>query len=501
MLHTKAAGRTSSIVVGSPSLGTTPRNIDLARGSIASSLAICKVSISVVVDDVAALVDFQYGLELDVDEDVHGVQQRVAEMQFYAQVALLYQMEAGAVAQVGGQVETEEGVAVSVVAAIQSVPLVLPHLAGRGEQTHVAPDEEVVCEIGLERFGGYLSSVHVHRVEVDGVVLGVKRILVLRTVVGIVIDAAQHQTFRQGTEEQVLVRVRPSASRNGVHLALDRSHRILDRALLQSLDVRHLHGRIQGGLLCKQGGVDDLYFVIGVGPTSHEGKSRLTTHQSYLDIDAVDQEFILQKEIHVETAHHIDHATPYDVLSSIHEPFVSRGSVGYLNGVYASGRVLVPQLTRQLRVVGIGTVAQQRLYVGTIRIRVGRRGHERAVQIDVDLTEQRMQPVIHWSHGIGQVEIVPVGSCHLRLHLQHRVGEIQVIVARTRYEEFYRSTRVQRGHGLMFHYVTVDDAGLSGAYGKEIQLALDPFARLSMYESHRRCRICRPHVSLASSLC
>ena len=53
----------------------------------------------------------------------------VAEMQFYAQVALLYQMEAGTMALVGGQVETEEGVAVSVVAASQSIPLVLPHLA------------------------------------------------------------------------------------------------------------------------------------------------------------------------------------------------------------------------------------------------------------------------------------------------------------------------------------------------------------------------------------
>ena len=118
--------------------------------------------------------------------------------------------------------------------------------------------------------------------------------------------------------------MRPSASRNGVHLALDRSHRILDRALLQSLDVRHLHGRIQGGLLCKQGGIDYLYFVI-VGPTSHECKSRLTTNQSYLDIDAVDQEFILQKEIHVETAHHIDQTTPQDVLSSSHEPSLAAG--------------------------------------------------------------------------------------------------------------------------------------------------------------------------------
>ena len=163
-----AAGRAPSVVVGSPSLGTTARNIDLARGSIASSLAVCRLSISVVVDDVAALVDFQHGLELGVGYDVHGVQQSVVEMQFYAQVALLYQVEAGAVALVGGQVETEEGVAVSVVAASQTVPLVLSNLAGRGEQTHVAPDKEVVFEIRLERFGGYLSSVHVHCVEADG---------------------------------------------------------------------------------------------------------------------------------------------------------------------------------------------------------------------------------------------------------------------------------------------------------------------------------------------
>ena len=95
VLHTKAAGR-ASIVVGSPSLGTTPRKIDLVRGSIASSLAICRVSISVVVDDVAALVDFQHGLELTTFTVVD--------------------MEAGAIALVGGQVKTE-GVAVPEVAA------------------------------------------------------------------------------------------------------------------------------------------------------------------------------------------------------------------------------------------------------------------------------------------------------------------------------------------------------------------------------------------------
>ena len=106
-------------------------------------------------------------------------------------------------------------------AARRSVPLVLPHLTGRGEQVHVAPDEKVVVEIRLERFGGYLSPFDVHCEEVDGVVLGVKRILDVRTVVRIVIDAAQHQTFRQGADEQVLVRVRSSARGNGVHLAVD----------------------------------------------------------------------------------------------------------------------------------------------------------------------------------------------------------------------------------------------------------------------------------------
>ena len=182
----------------------------------------------------------------------------------------------------------------------------------------------------------------------------------------------------------------------------------------------HLHGRIQGGLLCKQGSIDDVYPVIRVVHTSHACQNRLTAYQSYLDIDAVDQEFILQKEIHVETARQVDDQTSYDVRPSSHEPFVSRGSLDYLGRIHVSGRVLVPQLTLQLRVLGISTVAQQRLYVGAIRIRVGRRGHERTVQVDVDLTEHRMQPVIDWTHGIDQVEIVPIGSCHLHLHVLAR---------------------------------------------------------------------------------
>ena len=180
------------------------------------------MSISVVVDDVAVLIDFQYGLEFGVGDDVHDGPKRFSEMKFYAQVALLHQMEAGTVALVGGQIETE-GVAVSVVVASQTVPLVLPDLAGRGEQARVAPGEEVFCEVGLEGFGGYLTSVHVHRVEAYGVVLGVKRVFIVRAVVRVVVDAAQYETFRQGTVEQVLVRVRQSSRGNGVHLAVDGS--------------------------------------------------------------------------------------------------------------------------------------------------------------------------------------------------------------------------------------------------------------------------------------
>ena len=169
--------------------------------------------------------------------------------------------------------------------------------------------------------------------------------------------------------------------------------------------------------------------------------------------------------------------------------------------MHATSLVLVPQLIRQLRRLGVESVTQQRLYVGSIRVRVGRRGNERAVQGEVDLAEQRLQPVVHRSHGFARVDIVTVGSRHLHLDVYHRVGEIHVIVSRSGDEEFYRSSRVQRGHGLMFHHVTVGDAVLSGGYGKEIQLGLDSLARLSMHESHLCRRICRPRVSWTSVSC
>ena len=42
----------------------------------------------------------------------------------------------------------------------------------------------------------------------------------------------------------------------------------------------------------------------------------------------------------------------------------------------------------------------------------------------------------------------------------------------------------------MFYPLAADDAGLSRRHTKEIKLALDPLARLSMHESHR-CHLCR----------
>ena len=186
----------------------------------------------------------------------------------------------------------------------------------------------------------------------------------------------------------------------------------------------------------------------------------------------------------MEATYHVDHATACYVLSSSHEPGVRIGSIRQLDGAHATSLVLVPQLIRQLCRLGTDSASQQRFHEGPIRVRVGRLGHERAVQGDVDLTPQRMQPVVHRSYGCSRVEIVSVGLRHLHLHVYHRVGEIYVIVARTGDEEFYRSSRIQRCRGLMFHHMTGDDAVLSGRHGKEIQLALDPLARLSMHECH-----------------
>ena len=311
-----------------------------------------------------------------------------------------------------------------------------------------------------------MSSIHVHGEEVGVVVLGIKRIFDVRTVVSVVIDTTQDELFQQGTEEQVIVSVRPGSRGNCVDLAVDGSHWILGLALLEGLDVRHQHGQVQGGLLRKHGGfhdvdpeilvgpvchqhgqvqggllrkhggfhdvdpeilvgpvchqhgqvqggllrkhggfhdvdpeilvgpvchqhgqvqggllrkhggfhdVDpeilvgpvchqhgqvqggllrkhggfhDVDPVISVGPVCHQRERVLASHQSYLDINVIDQELILQEQVHEEAAHHVNDVTPVDLRSSSHEPFIRCVPVRDLYGVHVSGRVLVPQLTR-----------------------------------------------------------------------------------------------------------------------------------------------------------
>ena len=106
-----------------------------------------------------------------------------------------------------------------------------------------------------------------------------------------------------------------------------------------------------------------------------------------------------------------------------------------------------------------------------------------------------MKPIIH---GIASIKVGSIGSRHIRLNVQDCAGEIEVIVAGTGHHELNLSSRLERGHGLMLHRATVDDVGLRRRYGEETELALDPLARLSMHERHRRiCLV--PDVSAIRS--
>ena len=88
----------------------------------------------------------------------------------------------------------------------------------------------------------------------------------------------QYQTFGQGAEEQVLVRVRPGS--------------------LFAPSVP-LHDHSRGGSLREQGGVDDVDLVSRVCITGHECEHIIASHQSYLDVGVVDQESILREQVHM----------------------------------------------------------------------------------------------------------------------------------------------------------------------------------------------------------
>ena len=120
-------------------------------------------------------------------------------MNLDAQVAILHQVATRPVERVQGGVETEKSVSLTEVGARQTVPFVLRHFAGLDEQFDVTRDVPLIRKIRLKVFDGDLSTVHLHGEEVDVVVLGVKRFFGVPLTESAVVNAAQHQTFRQGS--------------------------------------------------------------------------------------------------------------------------------------------------------------------------------------------------------------------------------------------------------------------------------------------------------------
>ena len=93
----------------------------------------------------------------------------------------------------------KQSVTVTEVGARQTVPFVLRHLAGVDEQFDVTRDVPPNRKIRLKVFDGHLSTVHLHGEEVDVVMLGMKRFFGVPLIESAVVNAAQHQTFRQGS--------------------------------------------------------------------------------------------------------------------------------------------------------------------------------------------------------------------------------------------------------------------------------------------------------------
>ena len=159
-------------------------------------VALSGPSPSVVVDDVSAFVDLEYGLEFAVDDHIHGLRKRRRKVYLDAEIILSYQVEATAIAAVGCQIETEESVAVTEDVTRQLVAFILGVFTGGGEQVDIASNVAPVLEVWLEWFGRHLTSVDVDGQEVFGVVLGVERVYSIIPVVSVIVDTPQDESFR-----------------------------------------------------------------------------------------------------------------------------------------------------------------------------------------------------------------------------------------------------------------------------------------------------------------
>ena len=93
-------------------------------------------------------------------------------------------------------------------------------------------------------------------------------------------------------------------------------------------------------------------------------------------------------------------------------------------GIHVSGGVIVPQQACELNIFRFGSVTQYGIDVGTKRVSIRRRRHERVVEVHVHLAEERMEPVIHRCHRCIGGEVGADSSNHLSTDEQVRVPGI-----------------------------------------------------------------------------
>ncbi|RLJ22856.1 hypothetical protein DJ031_00115 [bacterium endosymbiont of Escarpia laminata] len=136
--------------------------------------------------------------------------------------------------------------------------------------------------------------------------------------------------------------------------------------------------------------------------------------------------------------------------------------------------------------VSLATVTQQGLEVGPVRVRIGRRRHERAVQRHVDLTEHRMQNIIDRGHfGAGrQIGAIPLNHFEADVHLKGR--QVRIVVARPRNVELDRAAGVESRQRLVDGPVTALDARLRHHPAEQFQFGLHALASCAaIHERHR----------------
>ena len=181
--------------------------------------------------------------------------------------------------------------------------------------------------------------------------------------------------------------------------------------------------------------------------------------------------------------HHLDDSTPRNVPMPLHQ---TRIAGVLLRRFHVSGRILVPQLASELRLLRLGAVTQKRFDVGAKRICIRRRRHERVVEVYVHLAELRMEPVVHGRQRRIVGDVCASSPNHLGANEQVSVGEIDVSVSGSGHDEFYRAARIERRDRLVFYPATLVDARLRRRYGEQIQLPLHSLARLTVDERHAR---------------